>query len=91
MKLPRWSFVVFGLLGLLTINLRAAEPKPAPTAEEKPVVNEYHGIKVEDDYQWLENDDDPTVKAWSDAENTHTRAYLDSLPSHAAVEKQLNN
>ncbi len=81
MKLPRWSFVVFSLLGLLIINLRAAEPKPAPVAEKKPVLNEYHGTKVEDDYQWLENDDDPAVKTWSDAENVRTRAYLDSLPS----------
>ena len=89
MKLPRWSFVIFGLLGLLTANLRAAEPKPAPVAEKKPVLNDYQGIKVQDDYQWLENDDDPAVKAWSDAENVRTRAYLDSLPSHAAVEKQL--
>ena len=32
--------------------------QPAPAAEKKPVFNEYHGTKVEDDYQWLENDDD---------------------------------
>ncbi len=91
MKLPRCSFVVFSLLGLLIINLPAAEPKPAPMAEKKPVFNEYHGTKVEDDYQWLENDADPAVKAWSDAENKRTRAYLDSLPSHAAIEKQLQD
>jgi len=24
-------------------------------------------VKVEDNYQWLEQDDDPAVKAWSDA------------------------
>ncbi|MGH8093099.1 MAG: prolyl oligopeptidase family serine peptidase, partial [Chthoniobacterales bacterium] len=91
MKLPRWSFVVFSLLGFLIVKLPAAEPKPAPVAEKKSVFNEYHGTKVEDDYQWLETDDDPAVKTWSDAENKRTRAYLDSLPSHAAIEKQLKD
>ena len=91
MKLPRCSFVVSSLLGLLIIRLPAAEPKPAPMAEKKPVFNEYHGTKVEDDYQWLEDDAGPAVKAWSDAENKETRTYLDSLPSHAALEKQLQD
>jgi prolyl oligopeptidase len=77
------------MLSLLIVCVRAAEP--APTAEKKPVVNEYHGIKVEDDYQWLENDDDPAVKAWSDAENKQTRADLDSLASRAGIEKQLKD
>ncbi len=89
MKLHRSSFFVCALLGLLIIHLRAAEPKPAPAAEKKPVFNEYHGTKVEDDYQWLENDDDPAVKAWSDAENKRARAYLDGLPTHSDIEKQL--
>src|SRR4030095_9347744 len=86
-------FVVSGMLGLLMMNVRAAEPEPAPAAaaEKKPVFNEYHGIKVEDDYQWLENDDDPAVKAWSDAENKRTRADLDSLASRAGIEKQLKD
>lgn len=83
--------VVGGTLSLLSMNLRAAEPKAPPVAEEKPVMNEYQGAKVEDDYQWLENDDDPAVKAWSDEENKLTRAYLDSLPSHTAIEKQLKD
>jgi prolyl oligopeptidase len=84
-------FVVSGMLGLLMMYVRAAEPEPAPAAEKKPVFNEYHGIKVEDDYQWLENDDDPAVKAWSDTENKRTRADLDSLASRAGIEKQLKD
>jgi len=80
-------FVVSGMLGLLMLNVRAAEP--APATEKKPVTNEYHGTKVEDDYQWLENDDDAAVKAWSDAENRQTRAYLDGLSDRSAIEKQL--
>jgi len=89
MKMHR-SFLFVGLIsGLLIGNLGAADPKAAPAAEKKPVFNEYHGTKVEDDYEWLENDDNPAVKAWSDAENRLTRGYLDGLPTHSAIEKQL--
>jgi prolyl oligopeptidase len=61
----------------------------APDTPKKPIATEYHGITVEDPYQWLEADDDSQVKAWSDAENQQTRKYLDSLSDRAAIEKQL--
>jgi prolyl oligopeptidase len=63
----------------------------APDTPKKPVVTEYHGLTVEDPYQWLENDDDSQVKAWSDAQNQRTRKYLDSLPDRTAIEKQLSD
>ncbi len=78
-------------LGLLTLPTKAKELPPAPVAQKKPVANEYHGTKVEDDYQWLENDDDPAVKQWSEAENRRTRAYLDSLPGREKIEQQLKD
>src|SRR6266478_696092 len=61
----------------------------APETPKKPVSTEYHGVTVEDPYQWLENDEDPQVKTWSGAENQRTRKYLDRLPDRAAIEKQL--
>ena len=36
-------------------------------------------MTVDDPYQWLEKDDEPDVKAWSDAQNQRTRQYLDQL------------
>jgi prolyl oligopeptidase len=89
MRIDRCLLVVAAISGLLGVNLRAAEPKPAPATAKKPFSNEYHGTKVEDDYQWLENDDDPAVKAWSEAENKRARAALDSLPSREKIEEQL--
>src|SRR5438552_10422017 len=61
----------------------------APDTPKKPVTTEYHGVTVEDPYQWLEGDDDSQVKAWSDAQNQQTRKNLDSFPDRAAIEKQL--
>src|SRR5437868_7275800 len=75
---------VFATLTLAAFGLAADRQTP-----KKPVTDEYQGVKVEDDYQWLEKDDDPAVKSWSDAQNQKTRAYIDKLPDRAALEKQL--
>jgi prolyl oligopeptidase len=61
----------------------------APETPKKSVSTEYHGVTVEDPYQWLEADDASQVKAWSDAQNQQTRKYLDGLSDRAAIEKQL--
>ncbi|MGI8437696.1 MAG: prolyl oligopeptidase family serine peptidase [Chthoniobacterales bacterium] len=89
MKKRRCLLIVSGVLTVLAVSSPAADSKGPPAAAKKPVTNEYHGVKVTDDYQWLENDDDPAVKAWSEAENKQTRAYLDALPGHAKIETQL--
>ena len=68
---------------------QAPAVKKAPPAEKRPVTDSYHGIKVVDDYRWLENWDDPAVKTWSGAENTRTRDYLDALPSRPAIKRRL--
>src|SRR5213592_2945236 len=61
----------------------------APETPKKPVSTEYHGVTVEDPYQWLEEDNNPQVNAWSAAQNQRKRQCLDKLPDRAAVEKQL--
>ena len=61
---------------------------PPPTAKV-PVTDVYHGVKVVDDYRWLENGDDPKVKQWSDAQNAWARASLDHLPGVDALRAQV--
>ncbi len=74
---------------LLAVPLVMDAESAPPTTPKRPVVNEYHGIKVTDDYQWLEKNDDPGVKAWSAAQNKYARAYLDKLPDRALVAARL--
>jgi prolyl oligopeptidase len=87
MSADRFLFVVGAVGGLTLGHLAAAQP--APETPKKAVSSQYHGVTVEDPYQWLENDNDPQVKSWSDAQNQRTRQYLDKLPDRAAIEKQL--
>ena len=64
-------------------------PSATPETQKKTVVETYHGEKVHDDYQWLEDWNDPTVRAWSDAQNAHARAILDALPGRPQIRDRL--
>src|SRR2546423_2809199 len=80
----KFLFGVFATLTLAAFGLAADRQTP-----KKPVTDEYQGVKVEDDYQWLEKDDDPPAKSWSDAQDQKTRAYIDKVPDRAALANQL--
>lgn len=88
----KYSLRVFvAALGFALAAL-AQDPSPLlklPNTPKRSVTDEYHGLTVEDDYRWLENWADPGTKAWSAAENTRTREYLDHLPARAALKGQL--
>jgi prolyl oligopeptidase len=74
-------------------SLSAEGPKlPAyPETRRENIVEEQFGEQVADPYRWLENDvrEDSEVARWVDAENKVTEAYLDALPSRAAIRKRL--
>ena len=61
----------------------------AVRSPKRPVVDEYHGVKVTDDYQWLEKSDSLEVRRWSEAQNKQSRAYLDRLPTRPWVQERL--
>ena len=61
----------------------------SPTTEKKPVTDEYHGVKVVDEYRWLEESGSPAVKAWTAAQNEYLRAWLDARPDRAEIEGKL--
>jgi len=64
-------------------------PKP-PNTPKHAVTDEYQGgVKVTDDYRWLENWDDAAVKQWNAAENARTREYLDHLPARPALRTRI--
>jgi prolyl oligopeptidase len=90
---------------LLAIELISERPTDAATTSERGVqmkirypetrrvdqVDEFHGVKVEDPYRWLESDvrESPEVAEWVAAQNKVARAYLDAIPERRAIEKRL--
>src|SRR5271169_3931233 len=67
------------LFPAIAVAWQTAVP-PLPSAPKHPVVDDYNGVKVTDDYRWLEDSKSPQVVAWTQAENAHARAILDALP-----------
>jgi prolyl oligopeptidase len=67
------------LLALLFVLSGCAAYGP-PQTPQVPVVNEYHGVKVVDPYQWLEDWNNKRVQSWSDQQNAYARHVLADLP-----------
>ena len=47
-----------------------------PKTEKKPVVDELHGYKLTDNYQWLEDKTDQKVIDWTRSQHDYTLQYL---------------
>lgn len=62
-----------------------------PDAKRENVVDTLHGVAIADPYRWLENPDDSATVAWVTAENTITRAYLDSIPDRKKIQSRLTD
>jgi prolyl oligopeptidase len=86
----RPSVHAFALVTVLAAPFAAfaadRDAPPTPTADVKDTIQ---GTTITDAYRWLENADDPKVKAWSDAQNARARSYLDALPTRAGIKSKL--
>src|SRR5215211_6596131 len=60
-----------------------------PDTPRRAVSDSYHGITVVEEYRWLENFDDPEVRAWNQAQNRYSRAVLDSIAARGPIGERL--
>lgn len=60
-------------------------PVTYPETRLDSVVDTLWGTAVPDPYRWLEDDNAPEVLEWVKAQNTVTRAFLDSIPYRNAI------
>ncbi|MBD2482428.1 prolyl oligopeptidase family protein [Planktothrix sp. FACHB-1365] len=52
-------------------------------------VDNYHGVTIADPYRWLEDLDSEETKAWVEAQNTVTFAYLNNIPAKETLKNRL--
>src|SRR5213595_2058713 len=91
---PQFASFLRGVL--LTVLASGAASTPAvaqtiqyPPAPKSDVVDDYHGTKVSDPYRGLEDPDAPATRAWIEAENRLTEAYLAGIPARERIRERL--
>src|SRR3972149_9237379 len=60
-----------------------------PEAPRGPVVDDYNGVKVADQYRWMEEIDSAETRAWVEAENKLTFSFLEAILGRDAIRKRL--
>ncbi|HEY1402880.1 MAG TPA: hypothetical protein VGB05_02000, partial [Pyrinomonadaceae bacterium] len=85
----RALITIFALATFAASQSFDAGSKPPETRAEA-LVETLHGVKVSDPYRWLEQGESKDVRAWTDAQNLHTRRALDGLAGRAAIGRRLS-
>ncbi|MDB4946279.1 MAG: Prolyl endopeptidase [Labilithrix sp.] len=60
-----------------------------PTTKKLDLVETLHGTPVPDPYRWLEDGESEEVRAWTAAQNAHTRERLDAVAGRDALEREV--
>ena len=89
MRIAVNRFVVAASIALLASSLAAQQPITYPTTRKVDHVDTYHGVKVEDPYRWLEDDNSAETLAWVEAQNKVTFSYLEGIPYRRAMSARL--
>ncbi len=60
-----------------------------PPSRKADQVDDYHGVKVQDSYRWLEDPDSEETKAWVEAQNQVTFGYLAQIPAREQIKQRV--
>lgn len=71
------------------VNIFAQGKFNYPQSKTVDQTDDYHGVKVSDPYRWLENSDSEETRAWVEAQNKVTNAYLNQIPERAKIKARL--
>lgn len=62
-----------------------------PATPEHPVVDDYFGTKITDNYRWLEDLKSPEVQSWFKAESDFSHHIIDKIPHREDLFKQMKD
>lgn len=85
-----WSAGLLALGGTLMMARGDEVKRPAyPETPSRPASDLYHGVEIIDPYRWLEDVNDPEVRAWAAAQTKLTRAAFDADSQRPALVERL--
>ena len=80
---------IFTMAIALSAALAAQTPMTYPATRKAEVVDDYFGTPVADPYRWLEDDNAAETRAWVEAQNKVTSAFLERLPLRGALRDRI--
>lgn len=83
---PILSYLLFTCLCLNTYSQMIY-----PETKAVKQMDNYHGIKVEDPYRWLEDDNSTETKNWVEHQNKLTAGYLDKISYRSKIKNRLTD
>jgi prolyl oligopeptidase len=72
-----------------TASTSAHAASGPPVAPRKPVVDDYYGTKVTDDYRWMEDRHAPSFEQWCRDENGYARSVLNRIPGRDSLQRRI--
>ncbi len=86
---PVFMASVWITMAIPAIGEDAGRTGKYPEAPRSETVDVYHGTNVADRFRPLEDPDAPATRAWIEAENRETFAFLGSIPQRDAIKRRL--
>jgi prolyl oligopeptidase len=83
----RWIAAGFALIAFTLAAASAADGPPV--APRVPVVDDYFGTRVTDDYRWMEDRHAPKFEEWCREQGRYARAVLDRIPGRDALQARI--
>jgi prolyl oligopeptidase len=74
---------------LLAVVTLTAQPLAYPKTRKIDHVDNYHGIKIQDPYRWLEDDNSAETLAWVKEQNKITFDFLNKIPFRQKIYDRL--
>ena len=85
----RKLYLLFILLSFVAAGVPAQTKFDYPKPRKADQFDNYHGTKVADPYRWMEQTESDETKAWIEAENKITNAYLSTIPEREKIKNRL--
>ncbi len=89
----RLILIVFSLMVFAAVvyasDVKSSSPAGPPKTEKRPLEETVQGVKILDNYRWLEDGNSPDTQKWVAEEMAYTQSVLDPLPGREAIHKRL--
>lgn len=77
---PKIKISIVFIIGFAALSYSQFKVTPYPETKKAPVVDDYFGVKVTDNYRWMEDMNNAEVQKWFKAQGEYADNILDKIP-----------